>query len=130
MDKWEHTSSIIAWIATLACSAFASAGWLWSSLAQADPTATTIAGPVTSLGAVGILGWYAWYTNTKTIPETNAFHYKQEQEMLARFDKMTSEQREECRQERATYLASMGRMNDSIDRLANALNQYGFGEQT
>lgn len=43
-------------------------------LGQVTPDAGPIVSSVSNLSAVGLLGWYLWYTQTKTIPAITADH--------------------------------------------------------
>jgi hypothetical protein len=75
-----------------------------------------------NLTATAILGWYAWHTASRTIPE-----------LLSAFRQELAAARDEFREERAAFHAALdrervGRAADSV-LLAEAIREMGQGSR-
>ena len=62
--------------------------------ANAEPGAEALGAAVAQLGAVGVLGWYAWHTASRTLPNLLSEYRAERSDERASFERMLAEQRE------------------------------------
>ena len=62
------------------------------------------------LGGFGLLGWYLWWTTTKTIPQLNAQNNARQKEIIDDFRADLASHAEACSTERKYYVDMLNKL--------------------
>jgi hypothetical protein len=102
--------------------------------ANAEPGAEAVGSAIAQLGAVGVLGWYAWHTASRTLPNLLSEYRAERRDERASFERMLAEHRESFAQmltseteqfrgilaeQRAAHERQMELITQSLDNLAD-----------
>lgn len=68
--------------------------WALVAQAQAEPGAEAVGSAIAQLGAVGVLGWYAWHTASRTLPNLLSEYRAERRDERGSFERMLAEHRE------------------------------------
>jgi hypothetical protein len=108
--------------------------------AGGDLGAGALGTAVAQLGAVGVLGWYAWHTASRTLPNLLSEYRAERREERLSFERMLAEKREQFAQiladeteqfrgilaeQRAAHERQIEMLTQSLDGLAGRLAATG-----
>lgn len=108
--------------------------------ANAEPGAEAFGSAIAQLGAVGVLGWYAWHTASRTLPNLLSEYRAERRDERSSFERMLAEHRESFAQmlaseteqfrgilaeQRAAHERQIELVTQSLDNLAARLTARG-----